>query len=87
MEYLLWVKELKKVLVKVEKVADIPLYSLILFNINFLSEKKLDKLLKELELESLAKFLKTKFNDSRSVNTLKDLIKSEYGDCIKLSGP
>ena len=55
-----------------------PNYSYIIFNINNLTNVALFKLLKELEIQQLALFLKNKFQDGRSIIELSKLIKEEY---------
>ena len=54
------------------------LYNYIIFNLGNLSKINLDKLLLDLELKGLAKFLKYKFNDKRSTEELIFLVKQEY---------
>lgn len=54
------------------------MFNNIIFNYHKYSAKELAKLSVDLHLMSLAKFLKTKFNDKRSLHQLKDLIIEEY---------
>lgn len=54
------------------------LYTYILFNLNTLPSDYLESLLGELNLTCLAKFIKDKFKDKRSVQQIVNLIKEEY---------
>lgn len=74
---ILWLRLLKRV--KVEKVVNTSnLYQYILFNLNTLSEDMLLYLLDDLECTVHASFLQSKFKDTRSISTLKTMIKQEY---------
>jgi hypothetical protein len=59
------------------------LYSKILYNVETLKPDELEALLKEHELNTNALYLKTKFNDPRSLETLKAIIKSELYPPLK----
>lgn len=53
-------------------------YNYILHNFQDLSTKQFWELVNSVHLESLALFLKNKFNDKRSIDDLVLIIKQEY---------
>lgn len=60
------------------------LYTYIFYNSEYMSNRSLRVLLFENELNILSKFLKHKFNDSRTIKEIKQIIREEYPPADKL---
>ena len=54
------------------------MYQYILSNAEVLESKKLFKLLREHEINCISKWLKSKFNDTRTVDEISSIIIDEY---------